>query len=242
MNIAVLDDMPEDLSRLCKLLESVCAEHTPRPVIRAFTDDKKFLAHMSSARADIVFLDIYLGERTGIQMAQILRSFNTNCAIIFVTTSRDHAVEAFGVTAAHYLIKPVTEEGVREALARTPFFKKERPTIPLTIEYTEQRIPIEHIRYVDADGRRCSFHLTDGTTLSPYMTLSRARELLDAMPMFLSCHRSLLVNMDEIHQLTPEGILLSDGTLLPIATRRKSEVERIYRAYMLKKMRAGFLS
>ena len=242
MNIAVLDDMPEDLNRLCKLLESVCAEHTPRPVIRAFTDDKKFLAHMSAARADIVFLDIYLGERTGIQTAQILRSFNTNCAIIFVTTSRDHAVEAFGVTAAHYLIKPVTEEGVREALARTPFFKKERPTIPLTIEYTEQRIPIEHIRYVDADGRRCSFHLTDGTTRSPYMTLARARELLDAMPMFLSCHRSLLVNMDEIHQLTPDGILLSDGTLLPIATRRKNEVERIYRAYMLKKMRAGFLS
>ena len=127
-------------------------------------------------------------------------------------------------------------------MARTPFFKKERPTIPLTIEYTEQRIPIEHIRYVDADGRRCSFHLTDGTTLSPYMTLSRARELLDAMPMFLSCHRSLLVNMDEIHQLTPEGILLSDGTLLPIATRRKSEVERSYRAYMLQKMRAGFMS
>ena len=130
MNIAVLDDMPEDLNRLCRLLESVCAEHTPRPMIH----------------------------------------------------------------------------------------------------------------YVDADGRRCSFHLTDGTTLSPYMTLARARELLDAMPMFLSCHRSLLVNMDEIHQLTPEGILLSDGTLLPIATRRKSEVERIYRAYMLKEMRTGFLS
>ena len=242
MKIAVLDDNADDLHALCSMIDTVCAEHTPRPMIRAFTDDRKFLAHMSSARADIVFLDIYLKERTGIRTAQILRSFNTNCAIIFVTTSREHAVEAFDVTASHYLIKPVTEEGVREALARTPFFKKERPTIPLTIEYTEQRIPIEHIRYVDADGRRCSFHLTDGTTLSPYMTLSRARELLDAMPMFLSCHRSLLVNMDEIHQLTPDGILLSDGTLLPIATRRKSEVERIYRAYMLKKMRAGFLS
>ena len=242
MKIAVLDDNADDLHALCAMIDIVCAEHTPRPMIRAFTDDRKFLAHMSSARADIVFLDIYLKERTGIRTAQILRSFNTNCAIIFVTTSREHAVEAFDVTASHYLIKPVTEEGVREALARTPFFKKERPTIPLTIEYTEQRIPIEHIRYVDADGRRCSFHLTDGTTLSPYMTLSRARELLDAMPMFLSCHRSLLVNMDEIHQLTPEGILLSDGTLLPIATRRKSEVERIYRAYMLKEMRAGFLS
>ena len=242
MKIAVLDDNPSDLHTLCTTLDTICSEYMPRPMIRAFTDDKKFLAHMSAARADIVFLDIYLGERTGIQTAQVLRSFNTSCAIIFVTTSRDHAVEAFGVTAAHYLIKPVTEEGVREALARTPFFKKERPTIPLTIEYTEQRIPIEHIRYVDADGRRCSFHLTDGTTLSPYMTLARARELLDAMPMFLSCHRSLLVNMDEIHQLTPDGILLSDGTLLSIATRRKSEVERIYRAYMLKKMRAGFLT
>ena len=103
MNIAVLDDMPEDLSRLCRLLESVCAEHTPRPVIRAFTDDKKFLAHMSSACADIVFLDIYLGERTGIQTAQILRSFIMNFAITFVTSSRELAVVAFGVTVAHDL-------------------------------------------------------------------------------------------------------------------------------------------
>ena len=159
-----------------------------------------------------------------------------------MTTSREHAVEAFDVTAAHYLIKPVTEAGVREALSRTPFFKKDRPTITLTIDYTEQRIPIEHIRYVDADGRRCSFHLTDGTTRSPYMTLARARELLDAMPMFLACHRSLLVNMDYIQQLTSDGILLADGTLLPIATRRSSEVEHSYHAYMLQKMRAGFSS
>ena len=242
MRIAVLDDDADDLHALCAMIDTVCAKHTPRPTIRAFTDDKKFLAHMSSARADIVFLDIYLKERTGIRTAQILRSFNKTCAIIFVTSSREHAVEAFDVTAAHYLIKPATEAGVREALARTPFFKKEQPTIALTIDYTEQRVPIERIRYVDASGRRCSFHLADGTTLSPYMTLARARELLEHLPMFLSCHRSLLINMDYIQQLTPEGILLADGTLLSIATRRASEVSQAYRAYMLRKMRAGFTS
>ena len=86
MKIAVLDDNPSDLHTLCTTLDTICSDHMPRPMIRAFTDDKKFLAHMSAARADIVFLDIYLGERTGIRTAQILRSFNTNCAIIFVTT------------------------------------------------------------------------------------------------------------------------------------------------------------
>lgn len=242
MKIAVLDDDLNDLHVLCTILDKICADHMPRPIVRAFTDDKKFLVHMSSARADIVFLDIYLKEHTGIKTAQILRSFNTNCAIIFVTTSRDHAVEAFSVTAAHYLIKPVTEAGVREALARTPFFKKEYPTIPLTIDYMEHRVPIENIRYVDADGRRCCFHLTDGTVLTPYITLARVRELLENMPMFLSCHRSLLVNMDDIRKITSKGILLTDGILLPIATRRSSEVERCYRSYMLKKMRAGFSS
>ena len=240
MKIAVLDDDADDLHTLCAMIDAVCAEHTPRPMIRAFTDDRKFLAHMSSARADIVFLDIYLKERTGIRTAQILRSFNTNCAIIFVTTSREHAVEAFDVTAAHYLIKPATKAGVRAALERTPFFRKERPTIALTIDYTEQRVPIEQICYVDANGRRCCFHLANSTTLAPYMTIARARELLEHLPMFLSCHRSLLINMDYIHQLTPERILLMDGTLLPIATRRISEVGQAYRAYMLRKMRAGF--
>ena len=48
--------------------------------------------------------------------------------------------------------------------------------------------------------------------------------------------------MDDIQKITSKGILLTDGTLLPIATRRSSEVERGYRSYMLKKMRAGFSS
>ena len=72
------------------------------------------------------------------------------------------------------------------------------------------------------------------------MTMARARELLEPLPVFLSCHRSLLINMDYIRQLTSDGVLLSDGTLLPIATRRTSEVGQEYRAYMLRKMRAGF--
>ena len=144
MKIAVLDDDLNDLHVLCTILDKICADHMPRPIVRAFTDDKKFLVHMSSARADIVFLDIYLKEHTGIKTAQILRSFNTNCAIIFVTTSRDHAVEAFSVTAAHYLIKPVTEAGGREALARTPFFRRSarRFRLQLTTWSTAYRLKI----------------------------------------------------------------------------------------------------
>ena len=74
MKIAVLDDDLNDLHVLCTILDKICADHMPRPIVRAFTDDKKFLVHMSSARADIVFLDIYLKEHTGIKTAQILRS------------------------------------------------------------------------------------------------------------------------------------------------------------------------
>ena len=75
--------------------------------LRGFTQYKEFLSYIAKVHADIVFLDICMGEHNGLEAARILRNFNQTCTVIFVTSSRDYAIDAFAVMAAHYLVKPV---------------------------------------------------------------------------------------------------------------------------------------
>ena len=63
---------------------------------------------------DLAFLDIYLPGESGIAIAEALQSLSPETGIAFVSTSEAHAVQAFSLHALHYLVKPVTNEGIVE--------------------------------------------------------------------------------------------------------------------------------
>ena len=66
----------------------------------------------------LVFQDIYLENETGMDIAKVVRELSPETQIIFVTTSLDHAVDAFKVQAVDYLVKPCSEADVVKAFAR----------------------------------------------------------------------------------------------------------------------------
>lgn len=72
----------------------------------------------------MVFLDIYLDGIDGMEAARMLRQFDENCILVFVTTSPDYALDGFKVRAMHYLVKPFSsvelERLLTEILERLP--------------------------------------------------------------------------------------------------------------------------
>ncbi|WP_279571433.1 LytTR family DNA-binding domain-containing protein [Streptomyces sp. 8K308] len=78
---------------------------------------------------DAVFLDISMPGLTGMDVARVLGMLSNPPAIVFVTASESHAVEAFGIGAADYLLKPIRAERLAEAVARAaaPRPGRERP-------------------------------------------------------------------------------------------------------------------
>ena len=64
---------------------------------------------------DLVLLDLML---PGIHGLEVARQISDRSRVIFITSYREHAVEAFDVNAVHYLVKPVTEERLFQALDR----------------------------------------------------------------------------------------------------------------------------
>ena len=92
--------------------------------ILEYESGETFLEAARKAPFTAAFLDIYMDGMAGMEAAKKLRKTNTDCLLVFTTTSTDHALEGFQVRALHYLVKPFTEADIDaltdELLARIP--------------------------------------------------------------------------------------------------------------------------
>ena len=117
-------------------------------------------------RVDVVFLDISMPGASGIQLAEALHKLKNPPAVVFVTAYSDHAVEAFDVDATDYLMKPVEEarldQAINKVLARvkptSDSSKSSIERIPVEKGGRKVLIPVDQIRYIMAkDDYSCIF-------------------------------------------------------------------------------------
>lgn len=241
MRIVVCDDEVAEVEQICSMVQTVCKKKNVAAEVRGLTDYKRFLEDMAKVRADIVLLDICLGMHNGVEAARILRRFNEDCGIIFVTSSREYAVEAFEVTAADYIIKPVTTKKLEEALQRTRFFPTKKKYLHIMVAYSELRILIDDILYLETVGRKTRLHVKNGAIVDSGITLTRISEQLRDEPQFFSCYRGIMVNADYVQSLDEKGVTLS-GQHLPISIKRFGEIRGCYHEYLIRKVRCDYRS
>lgn len=239
MRIVVCDDEAAEVENLCRMARKLCNERAVAAEVRGITNYKRFLEDMAKVRADIVLLDICMGPHNGIEAARVLRRFNEDCAVIFVTSSRDYAVEAFEVTAAHYVIKPVTPEKLQAALTRTRFFQTKKKYLYVMADYTELQVPLEDILYMETVERKTRLHLRSGATVDSSMSLARLAEQLLEEPQFFSCYRGIMVNADYVQALDEAGVTLPGEPQLPVSGKRYAEIRKQYHEYLIRKVRSG---
>ncbi|WP_104108194.1 response regulator transcription factor [Nocardioides sp. 616] len=157
---------------------------------------------------DAVFLDISMPGLTGLEMAQVLARFKIPPPVVFVTAHEQHAVEAFELRAVDYVLKPVREERLAEAVRRVV----ERGGSPAAA--AREQIAVERagvtrfisradISHVEAQGDYARLHTAAGSHLvrTPLSTL----EAEWAGAGFVRIHRSLLVSVAHIDQVRMEG-------------------------------------
>ena len=124
MRIAIVDDLAAERALLKDRLEQQLHRRNVQADILEYESGETFLEAARKAPFTAAFLDIYMDGMTGMEAAKKLRKTNTDCLLVFTTTSTDHALEGFQVRALHYLVKPFTEADIDaltdELLARIP--------------------------------------------------------------------------------------------------------------------------
>lgn len=232
MRIAVCDD---DL-REQEQFETALRGWDPTRSAEKYIDGASFLEAAKSEPAfDIVFLDIYLPGEDGIGIAKALREISPETAVVFVTVSRDHAVDAFSLYATHYLIKPVTTEGIVEAFRRmTEARHKQRKRIMLTVERGRHTVFLDQLCLLESDDHAVIVSLSDGRRLKVRMSFSELEKKLDGN--FLRINRGIVVNMDYIAQMGTDTCILQSGIRLPIAIRRRVAIRAAYDDYVFDRL------
>jgi len=151
LRIAVLDDENHALERF----ESVVRDFEDVALCMLFDDADDLLAYIDGNLLDVVFLDIEMPGKSGMQLAEELHGINPQISVVFVTAYSQYAVEAFELSVLDYIMKPVSKERLRKTLDRISLNKQllERAAKRVTIhcfqrfefKIDEKVFPMNHL-------------------------------------------------------------------------------------------------
>lgn len=239
MRIAVCEDTAMEAEFLLEMLERYKATQRHLDIeTRLFGSAEDLAAVLEQdQRFDLYLLDIIMPGMDGLSLAQALRRQKDKCAIIFLTSSPQFAVEAFAVRAMDYLVKPV-QKGRLFAALDDAIALLGRQVEPLTtIQSPEYQLTVKRgdIAVVEVTGHTLCYRLVNGKTVDSKVLripFEQATGDLQADPRFISPHRSYLINMDHVRQFTKEGVQMEGGALVPVSRLRYTEIKRLYAEYL----------
>ena len=165
---------------------------------------------------DVYLLDIYMPGVTGMSIATELRSRGVKSPIIFLTSSTDHALEAFGVDATHYLLKPYTKDhfyaAMDKAMQRISTHKDD--TIVLKVDNEYRSISVSRIQFCAAEDKYQRFYLENGERLLVRISGTELYKQLSEFECFYRCGRGHIVNLDHISKVSQDSAVFKGGVKL----------------------------
>lgn len=239
MFIAIVDDSQEDRLLLSGYLSRYGEENSLQFKINPFKNGIEFLTAFTPGAYSIIFLDIFMDGIGGMETAEKIREQDTDCLIIFSTSSDRHAVKSYRVRAFDYLVKPYSYGQLCEVLrlCGETVMKKSR-YIQVKESRVMVRIALRDILYVDYYKHYVQFH-TKYRVVRSYMPFSQISEKLLPYAQFVCCYRNLIVNMDEVELLEDRCFVMKNGDSIPIARTLWVSLRQQYADYALEKLERG---
>lgn len=235
----LVDDEPRGLTSLQSLLQMNCPEVEIVSLCYSAAEAKE---KIDTLQPQLVFLDIAMPGKTGFDLLGELPEINFE--IIFVTAYNDYMLQAFHFSVVDYLLKPVDEELLMEAVKRASKkieektggqhietflhnigHKKGSQKMKLCIPSLKgfQVINIHDIVYCEANGNYTNFHFTHHPVICASKPIHEYEELL-ADCNFVRIHKSFLVNLEHVKEyIRGEGgsVILSNTHQVEVSRRKK---------------------
>ena len=234
IKIAFCDDDMEVLHQMNELLDRYRVERNEDITYAAFQSPFELLTEIEKGiRPDILFLDVVMPGQNGMDVAKEIRQYDTNMKIIFLTSSPEFAVESYSVGAYFYQLKPIWEESffrlMDAVLAECE--KKKKNSLILRSKDGMTRIDLQQLEYCEVLGRKLLFHLEDGAVLESAGSLDDLAGQLMQYSNFFRPHRSFLVNMEYIQNISSRSIKMVNDAEIPIPHGKCSEIKNTYMEY-----------
>jgi DNA-binding LytR/AlgR family response regulator len=238
LRVLAVDDVPPALDELCQLLREA---PEVREVVGA-RDAITALRLIQGERFDAVFLDIAMPGLSGLELGALLERLADPPIVVFVTAFDQHAVQAYGVGAVDYLLKPIGSERIAAALTRvqrvmgsgraaTPAPKEKEvdalAALPVETAGRTHYVRRSEVQFVEAHGDYVRLHTPSGQHMVR-IPISRLEEYWEHAG-FVRVHRGFLVAIRAVRELRSDsaGALLvhTDIGDVPVSRRHARELK-----------------
>ena len=216
INCIIVEDEPLALERMKEYVRRLPFLN----LLATFENALDALAFLKTENVDLTFLDINLGEMSGIQL---LETSAITSQVILTTAYQEYAVKGFDLKVADYLLKPFTFERFVQAVDRV--LPKKQTVTPNTFIFVKtenrlEKVALEEIIYIEGmrDYRRIH------TTSKRIMTLQTFTEFERQIPTNIVCrvHKSYMVSLDKIDSIEKRGLKIRDR-IIPISETYKEK-------------------
>lgn len=242
IRIAVCDDEEFYCKELEKMV-SVYGNETETELLIDVYSDASVLVEAVKKREktyEMMFLDIDMPGMNGIEAAKAIRETDENVLLGFVTSHTTYALDAYGVEAIAYIVKPIKYKDVKKIVEKAKiqiYYRKdaaaaEKRYLEVKSGRENVLIDLEKVVYIEKRRNQCVFHLTDGEQVC-YDTLAKVYKQLDS-EQFLYTHQGYIVNFYHIKEVRRDAVCLGAGMEIPVSrkyydTLKKRHMDKIYR-------------
>lgn len=234
IKVAFCDDDLSTLNELNILLDQYRIERNMDIMYAAFQSPLELLASIEKGmRFDVLFLDVIMPGENGISTAKEIRQYDDAIKIIFLTSSSEYAVQSYTVNAYFYQIKPIWKESFFRLMDSVidDCQKMQQCSLILRCKCGISRIDLDKLEYCEVIGRTLSFHMRNGTVMESSGSLDDLCGELIQYKNYLRPHRSYLINMEYIRNISYKTITMDSLAEIPIPHGKCSEIKKLYLEY-----------
>lgn len=218
MNIVICDDDEILAKKLENMINKIRKNH--KIFVVSEWDEEIF----KEIRIDLVFMDIELKDKNGIDYFSQINKHFQNLKVIFMSSYPKYSQDIFECNPAYFLLKPIKIEKLTNAITKVETELSDMLNKEIIINNKDSYAILKEneIVYVASDKRKLIVN-TSETQYEIYDKLDKFQ--LKLSENFCRCHQSYIVNLNYVKYLETKGFILFNKTIIPISQKRYSQTK-----------------
>lgn len=236
--VAICDDEEKDVHTIYNYLLSYEMEYNIDFEVSTFLNGASLLnEYQNHTTFHILFLDVEMPHITGLELAaQIRKQWDKNVAIIFVSNYPEYMQESFNVQAYQYFPKPLNYESFKKLMTRIQKDYEESQITKLLIseDDREELICVDDIlsiQTLDSKKKQLEFSLSEKNIVAKG-TIADWEDSLSEF-LFISPSRGYLININHVHYLEDDFLVMDNGIKIPLSRRKEKEIRNLFSKRLL---------
>ncbi len=241
MNIALVGDMSRETDRMSGIINEYMSKRHLHADIRTFHSAEELLSDYRPLQYTVIFMDIFMDGMTGVDAARKIRESDNDTFIVFLTTSHEHAFDAFDVHAFQYILKSPDSALITASVTKvldeiTALQSESEDRISFMIDGKEHSISFSGIVFAQSQKNYVVINDELGNGYRTRMTFSDLCGALSRDNRFLQINRGIIINMDCVTSFGKDSCELKGGISLPINVRDQKRLDQIRKNYVFSKL------